>query len=236
MTAMITTSSRAFNKIVLSLLAGFLAIFATGCATRVVTDVNSFKTEDFTLANIPIAVQPSDPHFKNSLEFKHYKAKLEDRFSQYGFAVVNDPASARYIAKLGYHISDGETKTESRPVTGHTGYEPIIYTSVVQRPDGSHAYVHNTRWIPTYGIVGSSTRSYTNFTTLVTIDIVDQQQIVEENPAKVFELKARSEGSCGVVSRIFDEMLEAIFRDFPGENNRVDRVSVEADMSCYPEQ
>jgi len=224
-----------FGKNKAIILTVFLGLLISGCATRVVTDVNSFKTDDFTLANIPIAVEPSDPHFKNSLEFKHYKTKLEERFNQYGFAVVNDVESARYIAKLGYHISDGETKTETRPVTGHTGYEPVIYTSVVQRSDGSHAYVHNTRWIPTYGIVGSSTRSYTNFTTLVTIDIIDQQQVVEDDPAKVFELKARSEGSCGIVSRIFDEMLEAIFRDFPGENNRVDRVSVEADMSCYPE-
>lgn len=226
----------ALNNPIKLVVIALLAVLVAGCATRVVTDVNSFKTQDFTVANIAIAVEPSDPQFKNSLEFKHYKVKLEERFSQYGFNVVNDPLKARYIAKLGYHISDGETKTETRPVTGHTGYEPVIYTSVVQRSDGSHAYVHNTHWIPTYGIVGASTRSYTNFTTLVTIDIVDQQQVVEETPAKVYELKARSEGSCGIVSRIFDEMLEAIFRDFPGENNRVDRVSVEADMSCYPEK
>jgi len=216
---------------VIALLLGLLLL--SGCASVVRTDVNSFLAPDFSTQGVAIAVVPSDPQFENSLEFKHYQLKLEEKFRQQGFMVTPNKEEARYLAKLGYHINDGETKIESSPIAGHTGFDPVFYTTVVRNKDGSSSYVRSAHWVPTYGIVGSQTRSYTNFTTLVTIDIVDQQQVVEETPAKVYEVKARSEGSCGIVSQIFDEMLEAIFSNFPGENNRVERISVKADMDCY---
>jgi len=207
-------------------------LLLSGCARLVQTDVNSFLTPDFTAQGITIAVAPSEPKFENSLEFQHYRQKLEEQFRQQGFIISENSANSRYLAKLGYHINDGETKIESSPIAGHTGYDPVFYTTVVRNEDGSSSYVRSAHWVPTYGIVGSQTRSYTNFTTLVTIDIVDQQQIVEDVPSKVYEVKARSEGSCGIVSQIFDAMLEAIFSNFPGENNRVERVSIKTDMDC----
>ncbi|MCK9505095.1 MAG: DUF4136 domain-containing protein [Porticoccaceae bacterium] len=216
---------------VVALLLG--SLFLAGCASVVRTDVNSFLTPDFSTQGTSIAVVPSDPQFENSLEFKHYQFKLEEKLRQQGFVVNTSKGDARYLAKLGYHINDGETKVESYPVSGHTGFDPVFYTTVVRNKDGSSSYVRSAHWVPTYGIVGSQTRSYTNFTTLITIDIVDQQQVVDDKATKVYEVKARSEGSCGVVSRIFDEMLAAIFSNFPGENNRVERISVKANMDCY---
>ena len=225
---MVTIALRAGLTIILFTLLGLLG----GCATHVRTDVNSFRAPAFDIEGVALAVVPEDPQYKNSLEFQYYQEVLEQHLAAQGFRIVAE-ADARYLARLGYHISDGEIKTESSPVTGQTGYDTVFYTSVVRNEDGSHSYVRSAHWVPTFGIVGSTTRSYTNFTTLVTIDIIDSTQVEDGVPAKVYEVKARSEGSCGIVSRIFDEMLEAIFRDFPGENNRVERVSVEADMSCY---
>lgn len=217
----------------LVLLAVVLLANLTGCATYVRTDINSFHSPDFATQGVAIAVTPSDQQFKNSLEFQHYKIKLEARLREQGFNVVDDEKSARYLARLGYHINDGETKVESTPEFGQVGYDAVFYTHAVRNQDGSTSYVRSAHWVPSYGIVGSSTRSYTNFTTIITIDIVDQEQLKEDIPAKVFELKARSQGACGIVSRIYDEMLQAIFTNFPGENDRVDRIRVKTDMPCY---
>lgn len=214
------------------LLVGLFALIS-GCAATVKTDINSFHTPDFSRGKVALAVIPADRQFENSLEFNHYRAKLEKRLEAQGFTIVASEKDARYLAMLGYHISDGEVEVTSSPVVGQVGYDPVSYASVIHHADGSASYVRQTHWVPSFGIVGSTTQAYTRFTTLVTLDIVDNAQISDGEPAKVFELKARSTGSCGIVSRIFDEMLEAIFSDFPGENNRVARVSVKADMSCY---
>jgi hypothetical protein len=53
-----------------------------------------------------------------------------------------------------------------------------------------------------------------------------------EKPERVYEVKAASKGSCAVMSAVFDEMLAAMFHNFPGDNGEVKTLRVEGETRC----
>jgi hypothetical protein len=78
--------------------------------------------------------------------------------------------------------------------------------------------------MPTYGVVGSATNSFTVFTRAVAIDIYAVKG--EGVPSKALEVRAKSTGTCAVIGGVFGKILDAIFRDFPGKNGRIDTVTI----------
>lgn len=74
--------------------------------------------------------------------------------------------------------------------------------------------------MPTYGVVGSSTGSATRYNRAIALDIVEASSFKKGNPKKVYQGRTKSKGSCSVIVEVFDEMLEAMFIGFPGENGR----------------
>ena len=61
---------------------------------------------------------------------------------------------------------------------------------------------------------------------------VNADSLSLDAPLKVFEGRTISSGKCSVIVEVFDELLEAMFSDFPGENgrNRVQRL--ESEVNC----
>ncbi len=49
---------------------------------------------------------------------------------------------------------------------------------------------------------------------------------------KVYEARAKSTGSCSVIAGVFEEILEAMFQDFPGINGKVRSVEVLSKGGC----
>lgn len=86
--------------------------------------------------------------------------------------------------------------------------------------------------MPTYGIVGSSTSSVTTYNRAIALDIIEAKSFKEGDPKTVYQGRTRSEGSCSVIVEVFDEMLEAMFSDFPGENGRNRKQSIRGDFNC----
>jgi hypothetical protein len=56
--------------------------------------------------------------------------------------------------------------------------------------------------------------------------------IKEGRPKKLFELRARSVGICSSISAVFDEMLESMFVEFPGESGKFRTISLETETEC----
>jgi len=48
----------------------------------------------------------------------------------------------------------------------------------------------------------------------------------------LLETRAKSSGSCSQIVEVFDEMLEAMFDEFPGVSGRSKRMTVGADVNC----
>ena len=86
--------------------------------------------------------------------------------------------------------------------------------------------------MPTYGVVGSGTRSVTAYTRAIALDIVDAESMKKGSPRKVYEGRVKSTGKCSIIVEVFDEMLEAMFTDFPGESGKTRRMSVSGDFNC----
>ena len=57
-------------------------------------------------------------------------------------------------------------------------------------------------------------------------------KIVKSNVKKVYEARAKSTGSCSVIAGVFEEILEAMFKDFPGINGKVRSVEVPSKGGC----
>ncbi len=88
--------------------------------------------------------------------------------------------------------------------------------------------------MPTYGVVGSQAYSYnvTTYTRNVAVDIVTAGSLKDGSPSKIYESRAVSKGSCSQMPEVIDEILEAIFKEFPGESGRSRKVIIPGKFDC----
>ena len=142
-----------------------------------------------------------------------------------GFSIAPE-GSADYIAFVSYGIDGGteQTGVTSTPVYGQTGGGTTYSSGTVSSYSGGYGSYSGTSYtMPTYGIVGSSTSSYsyTTYKRSLALDIVEAATVEDGEPVKVFEGRLTSSGSCGIMREVIDEMIEAIFTDFPNANGKI---------------
>ena len=80
--------------------------------------------------------------------------------------------------------------------------------------------------VPTDGVIGSSTSSRTKYTRSVAMDIIDSKSLNTNKIEIVYEMRAQRSGKCGAIVVVFDGMLEAMFKDFPGESGKARRTDI----------
>ncbi len=204
-----------------------LILALSGCA-RVNTNVQSFSNLPETYAGKKVAVLGYPKEIDDSLEWKSYKPAFEKQFEKQGF-IISDEKSADYIALVTYGIGEPKTSTHvgSIPQYGQTGGGTTYHSGSVSTYSGGYgSYSGSSYTMPTYGIVGSSTYSYnvTNYTRTVSVHLVDKA-----TDKKVYEGKATSVGSCGLIGEVIDEIAEGIFQKFPAGSGRV---VVEGKFDC----
>jgi len=209
-----------------------MILFITGCATpHVVTNNTAFYVDTYESKG-SISVVSGEADVNSSLEFAAYKKKFERKLSEAGYQIEADPNKADYIALVAYGIDDGKTSTVSTPIFGQTGGGTTYSSGTVYGSSGSVNYSGSSYTMPTYGVVGSSTGSETTYNRAIALDIVEASSFKEGNPRKVYEGRTKSKGSCSVIVEVFDEMLEAMFTDFPGENGRNRKQEVRGVFNC----
>lgn len=121
-----------------------------------------------------------------------------------------------------YGIDEGQSGVVSTPILGQTGGGTTTFSSY-----GSSFYT-----MTTYGMVGSATQSITRYSRAIALDIIDSASIKEGKPKKIFELRTKSVGSSSIISCVFNEMLDAMFMDFPGESGKAKSVTLKYNGDC----
>lgn len=200
----------------------FLMAFISGCVhtPTVDTTLSTFYSPEYKNAG-SISVVAAAAEVNNSLEFAHYKARIEQQLASHGYTIKNNPSEAEFIALVAYGIDEGKSGVVSTPIFGQTG-GGATFTSY-----GTSSYT-----MPSYGVVASSTNSVTTYTRAIALDIVKTETFKAGQPKKLFELRAKSIGTCSVISGVFEEILESMFQDFPGQNGKARKISVVFKGNC----
>lgn len=204
----------------------------TGCAhSHVVTNHTAFYVDSYSPKG-SISVVSGEADINSSLEFSEYKKKFENKLSMSGYKIEQDPNKADYIALVAYGIDDGKTSTVSTPIFGRTGGGTTYSSGTVHGSEGSVDYNATSYTMPTYGLVGSSTGSVITYNRAIALDIVEARSFKSGQPKKVYEGRTKSIGTCSVIVEVFDEMLEAMFSDFPGKNARNRKQEIHGEWDC----
>ena len=144
------------------------------------------------------------------MEFKTYASKLAARLANAGFQVVPpDPnAPPDYIAALAYGVGAQQASA--------------AYTSEGITPDYAGG-----GW---YNAVTTVEKQYPR---ALVVGIVKVATREGEQPRQVYSMTAVSSGRCRALSAVIEPILDAAFRDFPGESGKSRTVTVPApSLSC----
>lgn len=208
-----------------------LSFVLVSCGSVIRSNVTTFHELPEDWKGRTIAVLPYSEQNSQSLEWRNYKTKLEDQLRKVSF-VVTSPDNATLIAFFGYAIDRGREviSTYSIPQYGVTGYSSGYTTGTVTNYGGGYSTYRGTTTLnPTYGITGYSTgvTSSTVYTRSLSVDMIEKR-----NQTKLWEMKLRSQGSCGNISTVMPAFFQAAFDEFPGPNGKGRTIDLPWDGSC----
>ena len=186
-----------------------------------------------------IVIVSGDAAKQGTLEFRAIASKLAAKLTAAGYRVVDSETIGStittYAAVLSYGIDDGTlvTSTYSIPRYGVTGYSGATTTGTISTFGNLGTYQGTTTYTPTYGITGYSTGTSTQsvYTRALILNIYDVAKLPADpnaptGQAQVYSSKLVSSGICSSLAVVMDALLEALFRDFPGESGSARTVSV----------
>jgi hypothetical protein len=200
----------------LKLLATMVGLVAlTGCAsTYFETHVSAFhqlgQPKGLTYAMVPFREQ------QGSLEHTSYTQMVSAELKRIGMVEVTDPNQAAVAVFIRYGIDNGTEVTSAYPIIGQTGVAGSTTTGTVNRFGNMASVNATTTYTPTYGVVGSGTRTDTIYKRFLDLEIVEMASLSSGAPKKLYEGKARSNGSSPQLARVMPYMVESVFKDFPG--------------------
>ncbi|MBU2984416.1 hypothetical protein KO528_03570 [Saccharophagus degradans] len=204
--------------------AGFAAaliVLLAGCASSVRTKISTFHDSSVAVGAGTIRVEPLNDSLKGSLEFGYYKERLEEKLKQAGYSVQT--GNTQYVARLDYNVSRREA--EQSPSS-----QIVVATGV-----GFHR-----RYSRTGLYFSDNFEKRFEFERLLVLVIADAGKLAaaKANPdavdetINVLEITARSVGNCESLPIVYEEMLEAIFKDLKRPNGSMQTVKVKGDSRC----
>ncbi len=210
---------------------GMVVWMLTGCGNSVRTTTTVFFAPDHQQRGTIFVMSP-DSQVQHSLAFKYYQSRFNDKLKALGYRIAPSAKEAEFIALVSYGIDQGKDSVVSLPVLGQMGggMEYQSGTVVIDGKKTTYSGVHYR--MPEYGVVGTSTQTVTTYTRAIAMDIIKADTLQSDLPQKVYEVRAISVGNCAVFLEVFDEMLEAMFMNFPNKNAQAVTVSVESDSQC----
>lgn len=193
-----------------SLRSGFLvAVLAlAGCSSVVSTQVSTFRSPSELGGRGTVAVQAMHAELNRSLEFAWYRTQVESALAELGYSTGAAPETADYIALLDYGVEPLEADRSGPFVTTGLGWGRSRYFGtnlVIVDDDRRQEFIRRV------------------------------QLVIERNGPdgeRVYEVSGASQGRCGVMSVVFDEMLTAMLKGFPVENASVKTIQVKGDARC----
>ena len=200
-----------------------IAALVSGCMV-VRSNISVFHdlpptTQELKYAALPLKGQ------EGSLEHKSYENLVKAKLNKRGY-VETSVADADVIVFLDYEIDRGREVVSSYPIIAQTGISSSDTTGTVTNYGGYATYSGTTYHTPTYGVVGTGTRSDTVFTRFLRLDFVDRADLAAGRVIKRYEAKVVSVGSRGQIAAVMPAMIKALFEDFPGKSGSTRRVDV----------
>lgn len=190
-----------------------LCVLLAGCASSVRTRLNTFMAPDAEFGRGTIAIQAAGEGSGDSLEFGFYRERLAEHLQNQGYTLAG-AEEAEYIARLGYDVERVDSEVRSPNVMFTTGFG-----SYYRR--GGVGFVF-----------GDAPRYEEEYLRRLKLIITRTPDEIGGEPRRVYEATALSEGTCPIMSVVFDEMLAAVFQNFPGENGAVKTVTVRGEARC----
>jgi len=191
----------------------------SGCS-RVVSDVSIFHT-------LPKKEQNQKTMYlfekykgqENNLEYDTYQQKMKKYLAKSNFI---ENKQSNIIIKFHYGIDNGSEKIGSMPIIGQTGVSSSRTSGTVTSYGGGYgSYSGSTTYTPSYGVVGSSSYSYSSYKRFVTLHMFNKS-----TKKLIYEAKVLSSGSSSQINMVINEMLEALFQNFPGKNGSSKTITI----------
>jgi len=206
-----------------------LAIFApvallalSACATPFRADVQRFVALPDTTGQ-SFAVVAANPDLSGGLEFGQYARLVEQRMTEIGYQVSDDPATAELIVSMDYDVDKGREKVVSDvdPFFSSVGYRPYYRGGYYGRHRFRRGF-HDPFLFGGYGFSGyGGVRSFTVYTT--DLDLKIDRAIDGE---RLFEGTAEAMSRSKNLTYLVPNLVEAMFTNFPGNSGERVRISV----------
>jgi hypothetical protein len=203
-------STTAFVLLIASLALG-------ACGTRLQTRVEAFASPAAPRGGETVHVIPAAAVQHVTLEHQEWVRLAEREFAARGLRVVEAPASASLVAVIGLAMDAGRDVARPFliPQWGVTGYSGAQTFGTFSRSGNFGTYSGTTTLMPQYGITGYTTgvTSQRVFTSRAILLVF--RPPYGPNPVPVFEARAVSEGSCGMLSAVAPSFVAALFEKCP---------------------
>jgi hypothetical protein len=204
-----------------------LAALISGCATTnlpVETNVSVFHAMPVP-AGVKYAMLPYKEQ-DGGLEYKTYAQAVSAELTKAGMKEVI-PSEATFAVFIRYGIDNGREVISSYPIFGQTGVASSSTYGTATRFGNTATLNATTVNTPTFGVVGSGSRSDTVFRRYLDLEIVEMSSLnAGTRVIKVYEGKARSEGSLNQLPMIMPPMIQSIFKEFPGQSGKSRKHSI----------
>lgn len=217
LTFIIRKNVKGINKtFVLYFLPAISIICLMGCAGFVRSNVAVFHQ----LAENPIPTTYIFVPLKGqeiSLEYKTYQELVRQQLSKNQYREVTPEETHDVVIAFSYGIDSGKEKLDSIPIFGATG---ISSSTTYGTLSNYGTYSGTTTYTPTYGIMGSSMVSSTEYSRGLWLYIVDAKSVGHgaEKLNIMYEGSVKSSGSSSQLLRVMPAMIKALFKKFPGKN------------------
>ena len=201
----------------------FVLVLVSSCQ-RVASTISSYSNLVYNpsdLSKETFVIIPDDNQ-KTSVEFEKYASSISSRLSKKGFYRVSSEQNADYIILFNYGISGKSTKTGSVPITGPIGGGTSYHSGSVYGSGGGYGSYSGTSYsMPSYGVVGSQSYSYTVHQRYF------QMKMINKNDKPVYETKASSEGSSANFGIVAECIFDMALKDFPNSVQKNETVAMD---------
>ena len=192
-------------------------ILLSGCAGFVKSQVSVFHQLGETPVPKTYVFVPLEGQ-ENSLEYKTYIQLVRQQLSKFQYSEAASNETPDVVIALSYGIDSGKERLASIPIFGKTGVSSSTTYGTLNTYGNYGTYSGTTTYTPTYGVVGSSTVSRTEYNRGLWLYIVDAKSVGTKNLNVLYEASVKSSGSSAQLPRVMPAMIEALFKKFPGKN------------------
>ena len=192
-----------------------------GCGSFVKSNVAVFHKLPENQALTKYAFIPLKEQ-ENSLEYETYQGLIRSELANHRYEEV-EVEQADVIIEFSYGIDKGEEKLKSRPIFGQTGVSSSSTSGTLSTYGNVGTYSGTTTYTPTYGIIGTSTYSRTEYKRGLWLYIVDKKTVGADKLDVLYEGSVKSAGSSSQLAKVMPAMIKALFKEFPGKSGSTRR-------------